>query len=103
MAELLLDSAIRFWVFMPIVVITFFVGMLRHYISIITTGEKPVDRQQLADRYELFCFKRIIEDDFCFSQALIRTRLLRENGKYIPKEVRIIPRERESFFYLYFL
>lgn len=50
MAELLLDSAIRFWVFMPIVVITFFVGMLRHYISIITTGEKPVDKQQLADR-----------------------------------------------------
>ena len=50
MAELLLDSAIRFWVFMPIVVITFFVGMLRHYISIITAGEKPVDKQQLADR-----------------------------------------------------
>jgi hypothetical protein len=70
MAELLLDSAIRFWVFMPIVVITFFVGMLRHYISIITTGEKPVDKQQLAD-----------------SQALIRCRILRENGKYIPKEV----------------
>jgi hypothetical protein len=50
MVELLLDSAIRFWVFMPIVVITFFVGMLRHYISIITAGEKPVDKQQLADR-----------------------------------------------------
>jgi hypothetical protein len=50
MAELLLDSAIRFWVFMSIVVITFFVGMLRHYISIITAGEKPVDKQQLADR-----------------------------------------------------
>jgi ER membrane protein complex subunit 3 len=50
MAELLLDSDIRFWVFMPIVVITFFVGMLRHYISIITAGEKPVDKQQLADR-----------------------------------------------------
>ena len=50
MAELLLDSAIRFWVFMPIVVITFFVGMLRHYISIIMAGEKPVDKQQLADR-----------------------------------------------------
>ncbi|CAF1251743.1 unnamed protein product [Didymodactylos carnosus] len=69
MAELLLDSSIRFWVFMPIVAITFFVGVLRHYITILTTGEKPVDKQQLAD-----------------SQALIRSRILRENGKYIPKE-----------------
>ena len=39
----------------------------------------------------------IIEDDFDFSQALIRTRLLRENGKYIPKEVGVIRRERVSF------
>ncbi|CAF1273818.1 unnamed protein product [Rotaria sordida] len=78
MVELLLDSAIRFWVFMPIVVITFFVGMLRHYISIITAGDKPVDKQQLAD-----------------SQALIRTRILRENGKYIPKEGFVM---RKHFF-----
>ncbi|CAF1367182.1 unnamed protein product [Rotaria sp. Silwood1] len=78
MVELLLDSAIRFWVFMPIVVITFFVGMLRHYISIITAGEKPIDKQQLAD-----------------SQALIRTRILRENGKYIPKEGFVM---RKHFF-----
>ncbi|CAF1036595.1 unnamed protein product [Didymodactylos carnosus] len=70
MAELLLDSSIRFWVFIPIVVITFFVGILRHYAAILTTGEKTVDKQQLAD-----------------SQALIRSRILRENGKYIPKEV----------------
>jgi hypothetical protein len=28
-----------------------------------------------------------------FSQALIRTRILRENGKYIPKEVRFICKE----------
>eukprot|EP00069_Balaena_mysticetus_P018039 bmy_00438T0 len=49
--ELLLDSNIRLWVVLPIVIITFFVGMIRHYV-----------------------------------QVLIRSRVLRENGKYIPKQ-----------------
>lgn len=69
--DLLLDPAIRVWVFLPIVVITFFVGILRHYVSILISTQKKIELQQVQD-----------------SQALIRARLLRENGKYIPKQVR---------------
>lgn len=69
MAELLLDPLIRVWVFLPIVVITFLVGVLRHYVSILLTSQKKVEIQQVQD-----------------SQAIIRARNLRENGKYIPKQ-----------------
>ncbi|KAI5693760.1 ER membrane protein complex subunit 3 [Diaphorina citri] len=69
MAELLLDANIRGWVFLPIVVITFLVGVLRHYISLLIGGsQKKADIQQVQD-----------------SQALLRARLLRENGKYLTR------------------
>lgn len=69
--DLLLDPDIRVWVFLPIIVITFFVGILRHYVSILISSQKKVELQQVVD-----------------SQIMIRSRLLRENGKYIPKQVR---------------
>lgn len=50
MAELLLDSNIRFWVFLPIVVITFLIGIIRHYVTILLSSEKKVELQQIADR-----------------------------------------------------
>jgi len=51
MAELLLDSDIRLWVFLPIVVITFLVGIIRHYVTILLSTEKKVELQQISDRY----------------------------------------------------
>ncbi|XP_052782073.1 ER membrane protein complex subunit 3-like [Mya arenaria] len=69
MAELLLDSDIRLWVFLPIVIITFLVGIIRHYVTILLSSEKKTDISQVRD-----------------SHTLIRSRLLRENGKYIPKD-----------------
>jgi len=69
MAELLLDSDIRVWVFLPIVVITFLVGIIRHYVTILLSSEKKVELQQIID-----------------SQALIRSRMLRENGRFLPKQ-----------------
>lgn len=51
MAELLLDPDIRFWVFLPIVVITFFTGIIRHYVTILLTSEKKTELQQVTDRY----------------------------------------------------
>uniref|UniRef100_H3A825 ER membrane protein complex subunit 3 n=1 Tax=Latimeria chalumnae TaxID=7897 RepID=H3A825_LATCH len=68
--ELLLDSSIRFWVVLPIVFITFFVGVIRHYITQLLHTEKKVELEQVTD-----------------SQVLIRSRILRENGKYIPRQV----------------
>lgn len=68
--DLVLDPDIRVWVFLPIVIITFFVGILRHYVSILISSTKKIELQQVMD-----------------SQAMIRSRLLRENGKYLPKQV----------------
>lgn len=72
MAELLLDSKIRFWVFLPIMAITFLVGIIKHYLFIFMSNDKTAEKQQIYD-----------------SQALLRSRLLRENGKFLPKEVNI--------------
>ncbi|RMX57100.1 hypothetical protein pdam_00008240 [Pocillopora damicornis] len=69
MAELLLDPAIRLWVILPIVIITFLVGIIRHYLSMLLQSRKDLDLLQVSD-----------------SQALMRSRNLRENGKYLPEE-----------------
>ncbi|VDN58356.1 unnamed protein product [Dracunculus medinensis] len=68
MTELLLDPAIRTWVFLPVIIITFLVGVLRHYVSLFFTSKKKLELQQVQD-----------------SHYLIRCRLLRENGRFIPK------------------
>ncbi|NXC82417.1 EMC3 protein, partial [Cercotrichas coryphoeus] len=94
--ELLLDSNIRLWVVLPIVFITFFVGMIRHYVSILLQSDKRLTQEQVSDRSgpaspppaprspgparpaNAACLSS--------SQVLIRSRVLRENGKYIPKQ-----------------
>ena len=78
MAELLLDSNIRVWVFLPIVVITFLVEIIRHYVTILLLSGKKSDLQQVSD-----------------SHALIRSRILRENGRFIPKQSFL---KRRNFF-----
>lgn len=69
MAELVLDINIRGWVFLPIVLITFLVGVIRHYVSLLITSQKKIELTQVQD-----------------SQVLIRSRMLRENGRYISKQ-----------------
>ncbi|KAH8285746.1 hypothetical protein KR018_001811 [Drosophila ironensis] len=66
MTELLIDPDIRVWVFLLIVLITFLVGIVRHYVSILISTQKKAEVTQIQD-----------------SQAMIRARLLRENGKYL--------------------
>ena len=70
MAELLLDSKIRVWVFLPLMAITFLVGIIKHYLFIFMSNDKTVDKQQIID-----------------GQVMLRSRILRENGRFIPKEV----------------
>ena len=50
MAELLLDPAIRLWVILPIVIITFLVGIIRHYLSMLLQSKKELDLLQVSDR-----------------------------------------------------
>lgn len=49
--ELLLDSSIRMWVVLPIVFITFFVGIIRHYVTQLLHSDKKVDLEQVSDRW----------------------------------------------------
>lgn len=78
MVELLLDSKIRIWVFLPIMLLTFLVGIIKHYLFILISNEKVAEKQQIID-----------------SQALLRSRFLRENGKFLPKESFLM---RKNFF-----
>ena len=73
--ELRLDPAIRLWVFLPIVAITFLVGIIRHYVSVLLSSDKKVDLNKVRD-----------------SQTLLRSRALRENAKYLPKSSFLIRR-----------
>ncbi|KAJ0068455.1 hypothetical protein NL108_008404, partial [Boleophthalmus pectinirostris] len=96
--ELLLDSNIRLWVVLPIVFITFLVGVIRHYVSILLQSDKKLTLEQVSDRFvSQVCVKQTnkqtknIGSQYFyffsnFSQVLIRSRILRENGKYIPKQ-----------------
>ena len=43
--ELQLDPAIRIWVFLPIVLITFLIGIIRHYVSVLLSSPKKVAQQ----------------------------------------------------------
>uniref|UniRef100_A0A8C6VZ58 ER membrane protein complex subunit 3 n=1 Tax=Nothobranchius furzeri TaxID=105023 RepID=A0A8C6VZ58_NOTFU len=71
--ELLLDSSIRVWVVLPIVFITFFVGVLRHYVTQLLHSDKKVALEQPKT-----------ESDLC--EVLLRSRVLRENGKFLPRQ-----------------
>ncbi|XP_014262596.1 ER membrane protein complex subunit 3-like [Cimex lectularius] len=69
MTELLVDPEIRSWVFLPIVLITFFVGIVRHYMSQITALEKKCDVKDVSQ-----------------SHMISRGRILASNGLYLTKE-----------------
>ncbi|XP_031518995.1 cell death activator CIDE-3-like isoform X1 [Papio anubis] len=50
--ELLFDSNTCLWMVLPIV-ITFFVGMIRHYVSILLQSDKKLTQKQVYDREAL--------------------------------------------------
>ena len=52
MAELLIDPAIRMWVILPIVFITLVFGLLRHYVTILLSGDgKTLTQEEIKDRW----------------------------------------------------
>lgn len=66
--DLLLDSALRDWVLLPILVVMILVGLLRHNISILLASTpKPLDLRAIREQ-----------------KALIRANILRSNGQHIP-------------------
>ncbi|XP_062891397.1 ER membrane protein complex subunit 3-like [Mobula hypostoma] len=76
--ELLLDPGIRLWVVLPVVLITFLAGVTRHYLGLVLQAERKPGLRQLGH-----------------SQVLIRSRALREHGKYIPRQSFVM---RKHFF-----
>ncbi|CAD5219808.1 unnamed protein product [Bursaphelenchus okinawaensis] len=67
MTDLLLDPAIRSWVFVPIVLTTFLIGIIRHYVYLLLLNKKKQDLNNLKD-----------------SHILAKARQLREYGHLIP-------------------
>ncbi|UYV74457.1 hypothetical protein LAZ67_11003601 [Cordylochernes scorpioides] len=67
MVRALLDSEIRKWVFLPIMLISFLVGIVKHYIGILLKSDIKENAQSTQCK-----------------QLIRRSQLLRENGKYLP-------------------
>lgn len=68
MSDLIVDPQIRVWVFLPIIIITFTLSIIKHYVSYLISSPKEVDLEQIAD-----------------GAMILRGKLLRDNGNYIPK------------------
>ena len=84
MTDLHLDPAIRSWVFVPIIVISFLTGIIRHYAYLLMFQKKKSDIAGVQDRCVIYAIffdhYRLL---FC-SHYLAKVRLLRENGRVLP-------------------
>lgn len=58
MTDLVLDPAIRSWVFVPIILTAFLVGIIRHYAYLLLLNRKKSDLQNVKDR-QVFEFNPI--------------------------------------------
>jgi hypothetical protein len=66
--DLVLDPNIRDWVFLPLIVIMFLIGILRSNVTLLLKSDpKPADKEQTKQ-----------------AMALGRSRRLRANARYIP-------------------
>ncbi|NXH88127.1 EMC3 protein, partial [Edolisoma coerulescens] len=94
--ELLLDSNIRLWVVLPIVFITFFVGMIRHYVSILLQSDKRLTQEQVSDRTNasvlllsygvgivFFCFQSFLSRKYFFNNP--------EDGFFKKTKRKVVP------------
>ena len=83
--ELQLDPASRIWVFLPIVLITFLFGIIRHYVSVLISSPKKVYIEEKSPG-GLALPSQVDLAQVTDSQLLIRARMLRENGRYLCKQ-----------------
>lgn len=91
--ELRLDPAIRVWVFLPIVAITFLVGIVRHYVSVLLAPAVPSGAASAGSAAAAAAGasgkkggRRSVElGQVRDSQTLLRARAVRENSGCIPR------------------
>eukprot|EP00850_Spirogloea_muscicola_P006777 SM000032S12161 [mRNA] locus=s32:790445:792459:- [translate_table: standard] len=65
--DLVLDTAIRDWVLLPLTVVMVLIGVLRHLVTKLMHSDPPVDPKALRE-----------------GQIVLRARMLRSNAGYIP-------------------
>lgn len=94
---LVLDSRIRDWVLIPVVVVMFLFGILRHYVMVMLRPSSKTAVQavlsRVAQQQEESSENRAtrlmdpvpVNDTVRRSQLLTRARLLRENGHHLPR------------------
>ena len=66
---LLLDSSIRDWVVIPIVLILVFVGIGRHYVQELIKNDTKIREKDM--------------DEIRYKQTMMQSQRLRSNGNYI--------------------
>lgn len=84
---LVLDSAIRNWVLIPIVAVMFVVAILRSNITMLMQEDKKTDLKSIQQRYDLhycsnylYTCNMIYINSKYYSQTLLRTKRLITNG-----------------------
>lgn len=85
MADIILDPSIRDWVVLPMVLVMVLIGLTRHYVSLLLKSEKPVDVNELKNRYVSLLYVRCHQsiDRYDNRQTIQRSQILRNNSAFI--------------------
>ena len=76
-SHLILDSSIRDWVVLPMILLLVLVGIGRHYVQVLIKTEPKINASDL-------------DKEFRFKQTCMKAARLRSFGGYINEKVNIV-------------